>query len=108
MTDEASITRSRHLRRIILSTLAAAVRGGVEFGLDWGAVRDGFRISRISVSDDEIRVALAELTGDGLLAREWDEQQAGHRWTITAAGLDFVRARMPWQAVDPYTGGRPE
>ena len=102
-TDQTQ--RSRFVRSIVLECLASAARAGNRLGFSYQQLRDGFAASRVDITDAEVRYELQDLTGGGLVEEEWDADLQGHYYTLAKAGMDFVRAGMPWDLLDKFTGG---
>ena len=97
------IDRSRNIRSQILRDLSSAVRGGVAFGMQFEQFRKG--LARSGVTAGELRQELADLAGDGLVAEKFDPD-LGNLYRITSRGQDFLRADMPWEKIDEFSGGR--
>ena len=106
MSDD-NATRSRFVRQIILDVLSAADGAGSRFGLTWDQLRGGFRRSRTSVSDSELRRELNDLRDDRLIVETWDEDLGCDEYRLAARGRDFKRAGCPWPKIDEFTGNQP-
>jgi hypothetical protein len=102
MSEPEDILRSERIRGVIIDELHNAARAGQVFGFSFEQIRCAYAVRKTETREGEIREAIVELVGHGLITVNWDDDLRGNFYFITARGLNFHRAGSPWNKIDEF------